>query len=66
MQKIGFCDRYGLTKAILNGTKTMTRRVEKGLENLEEGNLINRPGVGSKGLWETNPFVVVYEFKLVK
>jgi hypothetical protein len=38
MQKIGFCDRYGLTKAVLNGTKTMTRRVEKGLENLEEGN----------------------------
>lgn len=28
--------------------------------------LINRPGVGRKGLWESNPFVVVYEFKLVK
>ena len=38
MQKIGFCDRYGLTQAVLNGTKTMTRRLEKGLENLEEGN----------------------------
>jgi hypothetical protein len=38
MQKIGFCDKYLLTQAVLNGTKTMTRRVEKGLENLEEGN----------------------------
>lgn len=38
MQKIGFCERYNLTTAVLNGTKTMTRRVEKGLENLEEGN----------------------------
>lgn len=28
--------------------------------------LINRPGVGHKGLWESNPWVVVYEFKLVK
>lgn len=28
--------------------------------------LINRPGVGRKGLWESNPFVVVYEFKLIK
>jgi protein gp37 len=27
---------------------------------------IDRPGVGRKGLWESNPFVVVYEFKLVK
>ena len=38
MQKIGFCDKYSLTQAVLDGTKTMTRRVEKGLENLEEGN----------------------------
>lgn len=28
--------------------------------------LINRPGVGRKGLWEENPFVMVYEFKLLK
>lgn len=35
MQKIGFSDRYGLTEAVLNGTKTMTRRVEKGLETFE-------------------------------
>lgn len=28
--------------------------------------LIDRPGVGRKGLWASNPFVVVYEFKLVK
>lgn len=38
MQKIGFCDNFSLTQAVLNGTKTMTRRVEKGLENLQEGN----------------------------
>lgn len=29
MQKIGFCDRYGLTKAVLNGIKTTTRRTCK-------------------------------------
>lgn len=28
--------------------------------------LINRPGVGRKGLWESNPWVVVYTFKLIK
>ncbi len=38
MQKIMFNDKYGLTKAVLNGTKTMTRRGEVGIENLEEGN----------------------------
>ena len=38
MQKISFCERYMLTTAVLNRTKTMTRRLEKGLENLEEGN----------------------------
>ena len=35
MQKISFCERYKLTTAVLNGTKTMTRRVEKGLETFE-------------------------------
>lgn len=46
MQKIGFCDRYGLTKAVHNGTKTMTRRVIKDvsmkqlLNELEEDNKI--------------------------
>ena len=35
MQKIGFCDKYSLTQAVLNGTKPMTRRVEKGLETFE-------------------------------
>ena len=35
MQKIGFCDKFSLTQAVLNGTKTMTRRVEKGLETFE-------------------------------
>lgn len=28
--------------------------------------LINRPGVGRKGLWESNPWVICYSFKLVK
>jgi hypothetical protein len=35
MQKIGFCDKYSLTQAVLNSTKTMTRRLEKGLETFE-------------------------------
>lgn len=30
MKKIMFNDRYGLTQAVLNGTKTMTRRIVKG------------------------------------
>lgn len=38
MQKIMFNDKYGLTQAVLNGNKTMTRRSESGLKNLEEGN----------------------------
>lgn len=28
--------------------------------------LIDKPGVGGKGTWQRNPFVVVYQFKLVK
>ena len=28
--------------------------------------LINRPGVGRKGLWEENPFVFAYSFKLIR
>ena len=28
--------------------------------------LINRPGVGRKGLWEENPFVFAYSFQLIK
>lgn len=28
--------------------------------------LINRPGVGRKGLWEENPWVFAYSFELVK
>ena len=37
-----------------------------GMLNKAFATLINRPGVGRKGLWESNPFVVVYEFKLIK
>ena len=28
--------------------------------------LIDKPGIGSKGTWERNPWVVVYTFKLIK
>ena len=28
--------------------------------------LINRPGIGRKGLWKENPFVFAYSFKLIK
>lgn len=38
MQKIMFNERYGLTEAVLQGRKTMTRRIESGMENLVEGN----------------------------
>lgn len=38
MSKIMFNDKYGLTAAVLEGRKTMTRRIESGMENLEEGN----------------------------
>jgi len=38
MQKISFCERYMLTTAVLKRFKTNTRRLEKELENLEEGN----------------------------
>lgn len=33
MQKIGFNQRYGLQQAVLDGTKTITRRLEKTLDN---------------------------------
>ena len=38
MQAIGFNEQYGLQEAVLKRQKTMTRRSEKGFENLEEGN----------------------------
>lgn len=40
MKKIMFNDRYGLTEAVLNGRKTMTRRIIK-LDELGEYNLAN-------------------------
>lgn len=33
-----FSDRFGLTQAVLDGRKTMTRRIESGMENLAKGN----------------------------
>ncbi len=35
---MGFNEHYGLQSAVLERIKTMTRRAEKGFENLEEGN----------------------------
>ena len=35
MKKIMFNDKYGLTRAVLDGNKTMTRRKEKGLSELD-------------------------------
>lgn len=34
MQRIGFNNRYGLTAAVIEGRKTMTRRIEKCLDKL--------------------------------
>lgn len=36
MKKIMFNDKYGLTQAVLNGRKSMTRRIEKPLDNAVE------------------------------
>lgn len=35
MKKIMFNDRFGLTQAVLEGRKTQTRRIVKGIENLD-------------------------------
>lgn len=35
MKKIMFNDRFGLTQAVLEGKKTQTRRIIKGIENLD-------------------------------
>jgi len=37
MQAIGFNEHYGLQTAVFKRKKTMTRRAEKGFENLKEG-----------------------------
>lgn len=34
MQRIGFNDTYSLTAAVIEGLKTMTRRIEKCLDKL--------------------------------
>lgn len=44
MQSIGFNEHYGLQTAVFEGLKTMTRRTEKGFENLEEGNFCFQKG----------------------
>lgn len=44
MQAIGFNEHYGLQTAVFEGRKTMTRRTEKGFENLEEGNFCFQKG----------------------
>lgn len=35
MKKIMFDDRFGLTQAVLGGSKTMTRRIEKSLQKID-------------------------------
>lgn len=44
MQAIGFNEHYGLQTAVIEKLKTMTRRTEKGFENLEEGNFCFQKG----------------------
>jgi hypothetical protein len=48
MKKIMFSDRYGLTQAVLDGKKTMTRRVDKRLNHPLVTD-ISEWGIGDKG-----------------
>lgn len=109
MKKIMFNDRYGLTQAVIEGRKTMTRRIiipqpdflsdNFGWAKRNNGDVIlPKYGVGEvvavaqsyeqagiqlkdtpreafaslidkvygRGTWKSNPWVVVYEFELVK
>lgn len=49
MKKIMFDDRYGLTKAVLEGRKTMTRRIIPQLLNVKDPE-ISEWGMSEKGL----------------
>ena len=58
MKKIMFNDKYGLTKAVLDGRKTQTRRfVPKEFFTLQWD---------ERDDWESNPYVFVYDFELIK
>ena len=54
MKKIMFNDRYGLTKAVLDGTKTMTRRVCK---EFRTGEIICAKDVESIGMYSDENLV---------
>ena len=63
MKNIMFNDMYGLTKAVLDGSKTMTRRIVPQKTIDKYALLIDR--ISGKGTWASNPYVFVYEFELV-
>ena len=53
MKKIMFSDDYCLTRAVLNGTKTMTRRIERFVPSAMNGDNIAHVegGLDDKGQW---------------
>ena len=77
MQKIMFDDKFGLTQAVVNGTKTMTRRKEPSLSQLpeeirddeyimqtirEDSILVERCYKGAKlGSWVVRPRFYLFE-----
>lgn len=64
MKKIMFNDKYCLTSAVLNRTKTMTRRLLKHGKPCEAFEcLIDK--ISGKGTWGSNPFAVAYSFELI-
>lgn len=52
MKKIMFNDKYGLTQAVLDGRKTMTRRIIKGLNDDAD--------VSEWGLDDKSPYIIDY------
>ena len=66
MKKIMFNDKYGLTRAVLDGRKTQTRRIACYWDNLDITSKDVKRQKLDDGTWERNPFVFVYEFELIK
>ena len=58
-----FNDRYGLTQAVIEGRRMVCPRV---VYTPREAFAMLIDKVSGRGTWGLNPWVVVYEFELVK
>ena len=58
MQKIMFNEKYGLTQAVQQGRKPMTRRSVPDKWKIDK--------VSGRGTWNRNPWVFAYSYELVK